>query len=106
MEEKIEEARDAGYVTTLFNRRRYIPEINMGSAREKQQAERIAINTPVQGSSADLIKIAMINIYKELKEKGVIIAVDIKDEPFGIRDFTIEDVDGYQLTFNQVAKTA
>ncbi|MBU1061941.1 MAG: DNA polymerase I [Candidatus Omnitrophica bacterium] len=69
MEEKIEEARDAGYVTTLFNRRRYIPEINIGSAREKQQAERIAINTPVQGSSADLIKIAMINIYKEMKEK-------------------------------------
>lgn len=42
--------------------------------------------------------------YKELKKKGVKIAVEIKDEPFGIRDFTIEDIDGYQLTFNQVAK--
>jgi len=42
--------------------------------------------------------------YKELKKKGVKIAVEIQDEPFGIRDFTIEDVDGYQLTFNQVAK--
>ena len=44
--------------------------------------------------------------YKELKGKGVKIAVEIKDEPFGIRDFTVEDSDGYQLTFNQTSKTA
>jgi len=44
--------------------------------------------------------------YQELKKKGVKIAVDIKDEPYGVRDFTIEDVDGYKLTFNQVSKTA
>ena len=69
MEDKIEEARDAGYVTTLFNRRRYIPEITTGAMREQQQAERIAINTPVQGSAADLIKIAMINIHEEMKKK-------------------------------------
>ncbi|MBU4312160.1 MAG: DNA polymerase I [Candidatus Omnitrophica bacterium] len=69
MEDKIEEAKDAGYVTTLFNRRRYIPEITTGAMREQQQAERIAINTPVQGSAADLIKIAMINIHEEMKKK-------------------------------------
>lgn len=69
MEDRIEEARDLGYVTTLFNRRRYIPEIITGSVREQQQAERIAINTPIQGSAADLIKIAMINIHKELAAK-------------------------------------
>ena len=69
MEEKIEEARDAGYVTTLFNRRRYIPEIMNGNMKEQQQAERIAINTPIQGSAADLIKIAMINIHEDLKKK-------------------------------------
>jgi len=69
MEEKVEEARQTGYVTTLFNRRRYIPEINSGSLKEQQQAERIAINTPVQGSAADLIKIAMIDIYREIKAK-------------------------------------
>jgi len=69
MEEKIEEARNSGYVTTLFNRRRYIPEIKTGGMREQQQAERIAINTPVQGSAADLIKIAMINIHRKMKEK-------------------------------------
>ena len=44
--------------------------------------------------------------YNELKSKGVNIVVDIEDEPYGIRDFTIEDVEGYKLTFNQVSKTA
>ncbi|OGO05938.1 MAG: hypothetical protein A2Z76_02865 [Chloroflexi bacterium RBG_13_56_8b] len=44
--------------------------------------------------------------YNELKQKGVKIAVDIKDEPFGIRDFTVEDIDGYKLTFNQTLKKA
>ena len=43
--------------------------------------------------------------YQELKKRGVKIAVDIADEPYGIRDFTVEDVNGYQLTFNQVSKT-
>ena len=44
--------------------------------------------------------------YAELKKKGVKISVEIKDEPFGVRDFTIEDGDGYKLTFNQLAKPA
>ena len=69
MEDKIEDAKETGYVTTLFNRRRYIPEINTGTAREQQQAGRIAINTPVQGSAADLIKIAMVDIYREMKKR-------------------------------------
>ena len=42
--------------------------------------------------------------YEELKKKGVRIAVDIKEEPYGVRDFTVEDIDGYQLTFNQISK--
>jgi len=44
--------------------------------------------------------------YQELKKKGVNIAVDIKDEPYGVRDFTVEDINGYKLAFNQVSKTA
>ena len=70
IEDKIEEVRESGYITTLFNRRRYVPYINSSSIREQQQAERIAINTPVQGSAAELIKIAMINIYKRIKREG------------------------------------
>ncbi|PJC48553.1 MAG: DNA polymerase I, partial [Candidatus Omnitrophica bacterium CG_4_9_14_0_2_um_filter_42_8] len=82
MEDKIEEARSAGYVTTLFNRRRYIPEIKTGGMREQQQAERIAINTPVQGSAADLIKIAMINIHRKMKEKKLksLMILQVHDE--------------------------
>ena len=44
--------------------------------------------------------------YNKLKNKGVKIVVDIKDEPYGIRDFTVEDIDGYKLTFNQLSNTA
>jgi DNA polymerase-1 len=82
MEDKIEEARSAGYVTTLFNRRRYIPEIKTGGMREQQQAERIAINTPVQGSAADLIKIAMINIHRVMKKKNLksLMTLQVHDE--------------------------
>ena len=82
MEERIEEARDMGYVTTLFNRRRYIPEIRTGSGREQQQAERIAINTPIQGSAADLIKIAMIDIHRQMKDEGLssIMILQVHDE--------------------------
>ncbi|MCX5692811.1 MAG: DNA polymerase I [Candidatus Omnitrophica bacterium] len=82
MEDKIEEARSAGYVTTLFNRRRYIPEIKTGGIREQQQAERIAINTPVQGSAADLIKIAMINICRRMKKENLksLMTLQVHDE--------------------------
>jgi len=65
-----EQAKKQGYVTTLFNRRRYIPEINSDNNMIKAEAERIAINTPIQGTAADLIKMAMINIDARLKREG------------------------------------
>ncbi len=64
----IQEARQQGYVTTLFNRRRYLPEINSPNRPLRQFAERTAINTPIQGTAADLIKIAMIRIHKRLHD--------------------------------------
>ncbi|MBT7007117.1 DNA polymerase I [Candidatus Falkowbacteria bacterium] len=63
-----ETARDQGYVETLFGRRRYLPEINSGVQQVKASAERMAINMPVQGTGADLMKIAMIRVYSRLKE--------------------------------------
>ncbi len=69
IEDTIEEARERGYVTTILNRRRYIPEINSQNNSMRQFAERTAINTPIQGSAADLIKVAMINIHRAIKEK-------------------------------------
>lgn len=67
----ITEARRNGYVTTLLNRRRYLPEILSENRRKREFAERTAINTPIQGSAADLIKVAMINIFRRLKERGL-----------------------------------
>jgi len=66
----IGKAIENGYVTTLFNRRRYLPEIRSENARVRSEAERIAINTPIQGTAADLIKKAMINIHAGLKKEG------------------------------------
>lgn len=63
-------ARQNGYITTLFNRRRYLPEIKSGNNRIRAEAERIAINTPIQGTAADIIKKAMITINDRLKREG------------------------------------
>lgn len=63
----VQEARENGYVSTLMGRRRYIRDINSKSSLMRSNAERIAINTPVQGSAADMIKVAMINIFDTLE---------------------------------------
>jgi len=69
MEEQIETARETGVVSTLFQRQRPIPEIQSRNATERQFGERIAINAPIQGTASDLIKIAMIDIHRELKAR-------------------------------------
>lgn len=69
IDETIAQARDVGYVTTLLNRRRYLPEINSENRRIREFAERTAINTPIQGSAADLIKVAMIKIADRMEKE-------------------------------------
>lgn len=69
MDSKIEECRDQGYVTTILGRKRFIPDINASNFQVRSFAERTAMNTPIQGSAADLIKLAMIKVYQELKER-------------------------------------
>jgi len=69
IESTIERAKRDGYVTTLLNRRRYLPELREERSKERSFAQRTAINTPVQGSAADMIKLAMINIQRELWER-------------------------------------
>ncbi|MDK2562872.1 DNA polymerase I [Romboutsia sedimentorum] len=71
MDETIEKATENGYVTTIFNRRRYIPEIKSSNFMEKNRGKRFAMNAPIQGSAADIIKIAMVNVYKKLEEKNL-----------------------------------
>jgi DNA polymerase-1 len=63
------EARRLGYVQTILGRRRHIPEINSNNRQVRIAAERMAINMPVQGTSADIIKIAMINLHREMKRR-------------------------------------
>lgn len=70
MSSQVDFARDHGYVTTLSNRRRYLKDINSRNAIVRGAAERNAVNAPIQGSAADVIKIAMINIYNKLKKGG------------------------------------
>lgn len=64
----IRAAKHSGYVTTLLNRRRYIPEISSRNFHRRSFAERVAMNTPIQGSAADIIKIAMVKVYRSLKK--------------------------------------
>lgn len=71
MDSAIAQAREQGYVETIFKRRRYLPDINSANAVVRGFAERNAINAPIQGSAADVIKLAMIAVYREMKKAGV-----------------------------------
>jgi DNA polymerase-1 len=63
------QARERGYVQTILGRRRYIPEVNSANAQVRQAAERMAINMPVQGTAADIIKLAMIKLQRAMDER-------------------------------------
>lgn len=69
MEDIVEQARQDGYVTTLLNRRRYLPEINASNKMRREFAERAALNTPIQGTAADIIKLAMLRVDELLKKE-------------------------------------
>ena len=71
MEKSKQVARENGYVTTLFGRRRYLPDINSQNATVRGFAERNAINAPIQGTAADIIKVAMIRIFNRFKAEGI-----------------------------------
>ena len=82
MENIKESAKEKGYVKTLFNRRRYIPEMNSNNFMVRQFGARVAMNTPIQGTAADIMKIAMIRLYNELKNRNLSskILLQIHDE--------------------------
>ena len=71
MDEAIKNATDKGYALTIFNRRRYIPEINSSNFMVRNQGKRFAMNAPIQGSAADIIKIAMVNVFTRLKDENL-----------------------------------
>ncbi|MCX7919807.1 MAG: DNA polymerase I [bacterium] len=75
-------AREKGYVTTLYNRRRYLPDINSPNRDLREFSERAAINSPIQGTAADLLKRAMLNVYRRMKKEKLtsLILLTIHDE--------------------------
>ena len=79
-QQAVESARSKGYVSTLLGRRRAIPDINTGDPGIRAQAENMAKNTPVQGTAADLIKVAMIRIHERLKGTGTRMILQVHDE--------------------------
>lgn len=82
MKDIVKKAKEDGYVNTIFNRRRYVPEINSKNFNVRSFGERVALNTPIQGSAADIIKFAMINSYENLKKAKIDakIVLQIHDE--------------------------
>lgn len=82
MNNVVEEAKEKGYVETIFKRRRYIPELNSKNYMVRKFGDRAAMNTPVQGTAADIMKLAMINVYRELKNRNLKskIVLQIHDE--------------------------
>ncbi|WP_058485057.1 DNA polymerase I [Defluviitalea phaphyphila] len=71
MDDTVQQAKELGYVTTLFGRRRIIPEINSKNFVRRSFGERVAMNTPIQGTAADIIKIAMVKVFNKLKERNL-----------------------------------
>ena len=82
MEREIEKAKENGYVETMFHRRRYIPEISSNNYMVRKFGDRAAMNAPIQGTAADIMKIAMIDVYKELQKRKLQskIVLQIHDE--------------------------
>lgn len=71
IDKAVERAREDGYVTTIKGRKRYLPDINSRNGVVRSYAERNAVNAPIQGSAADIIKIAMVNVYRRIQEAGL-----------------------------------
>ena len=78
----VEEARENGYVQTLLGRKRYVPNINSRNRNQRMFAERVAVNMPIQGTQADMIKIAMINILNAIRDQGMLslMVLQVHDE--------------------------
>lgn len=97
MLEIVEQARQTGYVTTLLNRRRYIPEVHTRNRPIREAAERTAINTPIQGTSADIIKKAMVDLARDVLPRfaGALMTLQVHDELlFEVPQASVRDLAG------------
>ena len=71
MKQIVETAKAQGYVSTVYGRRRYLPELKSANFNMRSFGERVALNMPVQGTAADIIKLAMVNVHRRLKAEGL-----------------------------------
>ena len=67
----VEEGKEKGYVSTMFGRRRPVPELKSSNFMQRSFGERVAMNSPIQGTAADIIKIAMNRVYRRMKQEGL-----------------------------------
>jgi DNA polymerase-1 len=102
IDQTIKQARAKGYVQTLFGRRRYLPEINSSVAQVRKAAERMAINTPLQGTAADMIKVAMIRTARWLDEFNA----DSPDEPRARMLLQVHDELLFEVKNDQIEEVA
>jgi len=93
LDSTVEKARELGYVETLFSRRRYIPEINDKNGNTRAFGERTAMNSPVQGTAADIIKIAMANLYRALTENEYDTAILLQVHDELVLEAPLDEVD-------------
>jgi DNA polymerase-1 len=80
LDDTIAKAHEQGYVVTMLNRRRYVPDLGSSNGAVRKGAERAALNTPVQGSAADIIKMAMVTLDKALEGTGAQMLLQVHDE--------------------------
>ncbi len=106
MESTKQQAKQAGYVETLIGRRLYLPDINAKNAQLRQYAERTAINAPMQGTAADIIKIAMINVqaWLDLKEFDIKMLMQVHDEL--VFEVVATEVEAVQLQIKKIMESA
>lgn len=106
MKEEIKTAKEFGYVKTILNRRRYVPELEAKNFNIRSFGERIALNTPIQGSAADIIKVAMVGVYNKLKENNMKskLIIQIHDEL--VVDATLDEVEEVQKIMKEVMEQA
>ena len=106
MDNVVEQAKEKGYVETLFKRRRYIPELKSSNYMVRQFGSRAAMNTPIQGTAADIMKIAMINVLKELKSRNMKskIVLQVHDEM--MIEATLDEVEDVKEILQQCMEGA
>jgi DNA polymerase-1 len=106
MDKSVKLARENGYVETIMGRRRYLRDINSGNATVRGFAERNAINAPIQGSAADMIKIAMINIHRELRTGGYKSKMLLQVHDELVFDAHVDELDRLKPMVENLMKTA